>query len=370
MTKIKLLFIIILIIFFIYIIKKNINENFENIQYSTLRDNIPTILSLDKYNDNQTQCIIENGKENCDSKIITFDKIINSNNIINSNFTNSLNDNFIKFDNINTYLKIPKISSNCYLVTKKYILDENNIPNFKYEFNNFKDDKCNYDLYNLNSNQQLLIDDENNKININLIGSCRYANKECIDFFDKKSCDKYDMIWSRKTCNDKLDFKPLQKCEDNYLFNTINNNCIKCPDNYTYVNNTCIKNSYIVNNYSMLNPIITPSLSLKELENILLNSSNSPSINNNIDYNNIINEINTNKNDINNVDDRLTLCNQENNNNCEIIDLNKVSVKCDNNDKRVGDYLCKPNNIEPDIKNLLDICPENYIKYNLGCLKP
>ena len=114
------------------------------------------------------------------------------------------------------------------------------------------------------------------------------------------------MIWSSKTCNESLKFKPFQTCEDNYIYNKIDNNCIKCPDTYTYFDGNCINKSYITNDYN----IITPSTD----------------------------------------------------------DINKDSVICNNDDKKIGDFLCKPNDIKPEIKNILDICPKNYIKYNLGCI--
>lgn len=348
MIKILLLLLFIIIII-IYVNKKNeyfveLNDNYNNYDY-ILKDIYPSS-NVNYFDINNNDKIL---KDIYPSNINYFDNLafnINHNEKLFDEET-LLNNNYeiINLSNINTILKFPKKSINCYLVTKKYKLDDNNIPDFKYEVNNLKDDKCNYDLYNLNSNQQLLIDNDNNKIDINLIGSCRYSNKECIDFIDKKTCDKYDMLWSPKTCNNSLKMKPFQQCEDKYLYNKDNNNCVKCPDTYTFVNNNCIKNSYIVNNYSLLSPS-----------------------ENNINYNSIINNININKDNINNINERLDLCNKENNNNCEIINLNKVSVKCNNDDKRIGDYLCKPNDIKPEIKNVLNVCPENYIKYNLGCI--
>jgi hypothetical protein len=310
-----------------------LNDTSTNVNYFDINNN-DNILNIDSSNFNyfdHSAFNIKYNNNNENNNIITFDNIINSNIVVNSNNNDKLlyddykdilknfsynyitkesnNYEIINLTNINTILKNPKKSINCYLVTKKFKLDDDNIPNFKYEFNNFKDEKCNYDLYNLNSNQQLLIDNDNDndKININLIGSCRYSNKECVDFIDKKKCDKYDMIWSPKTCNNNLKIIPFELCEDKYLYNSVNNNCVKCPDTYTYVDNNCIKNSYIINNYRLL----TPS------------------------------NIEISKNDINNVDERLNLCNQENNNNCEIINSNKVSVKCNNGDERINDYICK-----------------------------
>ena len=78
-----------------------------------------------------------------------------------------------------------------------------------------------YNLYNLNSNQQLLIDGDNNWSNDNCLvesnkidsslgsslGSCRNINKECIDFVNKDFCDKYKMKWSDKTCQQPSEYK-------------------------------------------------------------------------------------------------------------------------------------------------------------------
>lgn len=106
---------------------------------------------------------------------------------------------------------IEKLSSNkktCCLIKKEYVRD-NNHPDggdFKYIINKLKDKDCNYDLYILNDKQQLYINDDN-KCEINNIGSCRNFNKECLDFVDKDFCNKYNMTWSNKTCHHPLDFE-------------------------------------------------------------------------------------------------------------------------------------------------------------------
>jgi hypothetical protein len=43
------------------------------------------------------------------------------------------------------------------------------------------------------------------------LGSCRFANKECIDFITQDSCNKLKMEWSEKTCQDKLPYKFIDK---------------------------------------------------------------------------------------------------------------------------------------------------------------
>ncbi len=107
---------------------------------------------------------------------------------------------------------------NCCLVEKKYVPNPNALfgGNFTYLFTKKSNEQCDNKLYNLNSNQQLLIDSDNNWTNDFcsknpknldfLIGSCRNINKECIDFVNKEFCDKYKMKWSNKTCHDPSDY--------------------------------------------------------------------------------------------------------------------------------------------------------------------
>jgi hypothetical protein len=112
------------------------------------------------------------------------------------------------------YNKVPKI--NCCLVEKKYLPDPNDLNegSFKYLFTKKSGSQCDSSNYNLNSNSQLLIEGDNgwsnslcsNTAGSKQIGSCRNINKECIDFVDKKFCDKYRMKWSSKTCHQPLEF--------------------------------------------------------------------------------------------------------------------------------------------------------------------
>jgi len=104
---------------------------------------------------------------------------------------------------------------NCCLVEKKYLpnSDASCGGEFKYLFTKKTNEECDINLYNLNSNQQLLIDVDNNwsnnfcSANLKKLGSCRNINKECIDFVNKPFCDKYKMIWSDKTCHQPLEYK-------------------------------------------------------------------------------------------------------------------------------------------------------------------
>ena len=119
-------------------------------------------------------------------------------------------------------------SSNCCLVQKNF-----DSGNFNYIYTKLKDSNCNNELYELDQNNQLLYDGINNWSNNNcngnnsILGSCRIANLECIDFITKKDCfnitseGKSDSMlnfnisnqnndpkrktkWSNKTCQDKI----------------------------------------------------------------------------------------------------------------------------------------------------------------------
>ena len=104
----------------------------------------------------------------------------------------------------------------CCLVEKKYVPDSNSIynGNFKYNYTKLTDNKCYYNLYNLDNNKQLMIEGINGWINnndncnniSNKLGSCRNMNFECIDFVDKTFCDNKRMTWSELTCNNSLPY--------------------------------------------------------------------------------------------------------------------------------------------------------------------
>lgn len=101
-------------------------------------------------------------------------------------------------------------SNKCCLINKEYIEDKNSLlgGKFKYNYTKLENNDCNYKLYDNNNTVQLLMNNINgwnndycNKNN-NLLGSCRFANKECIDFVTKSYCDNYNMKWTTKTCNE------------------------------------------------------------------------------------------------------------------------------------------------------------------------
>lgn len=117
-------------------------------------------------------------------------------------------------------------SSNCCLVQKEF-----NDGNFSYKYTPLKNDQCNINNYELDHNNQLLFDKVNGWNNDNckkdntILGSCRKADMECIDFISETDCNNitneakgnfllnFDhknknnvtstkTIWSTKTCND------------------------------------------------------------------------------------------------------------------------------------------------------------------------
>ena len=122
---------------------------------------------------------------------------------------------------------------NCCLIENKFVPIENdnnnyiNSQKFTYTYTKLKDDMCDMKLYDLNMNKQLFIDGEYGWTNdlcketktkekfVNItptpyvkknIGSCRYANKECINFIDKETCTKLNLDWSEKSCYEMLPF--------------------------------------------------------------------------------------------------------------------------------------------------------------------
>lgn len=106
-------------------------------------------------------------------------------------------------------------ASKCCLVEKKYLPDNTSIygGNFKYQYTNKVNNECDPSLYESNNNQQLLLDGVNNWSNENCndqdttLGSCRLIDNECIEFVDKKFCDKIpEMVWSSRTCHNPLDY--------------------------------------------------------------------------------------------------------------------------------------------------------------------
>jgi hypothetical protein len=117
--------------------------------------------------------------------------------------------------------KEPKI--NCCLIEKKYIPDEDNPMGgrFDYVYKKLSNENCDLKLHRLDSNRQLYFEDENWSNDYcskesNILGSCRSSNHECIDFVNKKFCDKYKMKWTNNTCHDPIEYMWIDKIKFKY----------------------------------------------------------------------------------------------------------------------------------------------------------
>jgi hypothetical protein len=113
-----------------------------------------------------------------------------------------------KFSNTNKQRK-------CCLIKKEYVQDDTSLykGDFKYKYKELHNDECNFNLYEQNSSQQLFIDGENDWSNSmcneenKQVGSCRKNNRECVDFLQKKDCDKYYMDWYGNSCQNEIPFE-------------------------------------------------------------------------------------------------------------------------------------------------------------------
>jgi hypothetical protein len=194
--------IIIILLFAIYII--NNYEYFDN-----------------TFNPNSPQAIINNIDNY--QRISLPDTTINTNSIYQNRVNlipTTINDSTLSNNNslINfnyTQLNQEK-NSKCCLIKK--VLDNNN---FKYIYEEYKDDECDINNFNLDQNNQLFIDGINNWSNDlcktnDKIGSCVHYNFECIDFVDEKTCTLYNdkigvdiknrkiqVKWNPKPCYNK-----------------------------------------------------------------------------------------------------------------------------------------------------------------------
>ena len=179
-------------------------------------------------------------------------------------------------DNIDTFDNSVK-QKQCCLIKKEYAPDSNSMykGDFKYKYQKLYDNSCNINLYDQDSNQQLFIDGENdwdNKLctdqNIK-VGSCRRNNKECVDFLQKKDCDKYYMNWYNKSCQDEPPFvftdnivKPssIEDIDPNAIsYDTINNNKQNATNDLFPVSEEQIKNvkkEYSTMRYEIVNLMV------------------------------------------------------------------------------------------------------------------
>ena len=125
----------------------------------------------------------------------------------------------------------PMPDSLCCKVTRE--MDTNN-GNWYYDHTKLKGSKCK--PYNntpvLNKTEYYYVGsnnwDSNDKCSNSYIdenklpylGSCRNLNFECLDFMNKKSCDKYpNYTWSTKTCMQHINFPIKYKENNHYLLN-------------------------------------------------------------------------------------------------------------------------------------------------------
>lgn len=116
----------------------------------------------------------------------------------------------------------PKIS--CCLVEKRFLPDSKEMYSggFRYIYKKMLNENCNLDKFRLDNNKQLFIDGHNGWSNENCskekskIGSCRFVNKECIDFVTPEFCEKYKMKWSPNTCQTPIDYKWEDKAKVKY----------------------------------------------------------------------------------------------------------------------------------------------------------
>ncbi len=132
--------------------------------------------------------------------------------------------NVANYDYNNKLVNSNKLdNNNCCLVQKEF-----NNGEFSYKYTPLKNDQCNINLYELNNNNTLLFGKVDCKKTNKILGSCRKANMECIDFITENDCNKVTTeakgdfflkfnyknknnvsstktIWSNKTCNNFLD---------------------------------------------------------------------------------------------------------------------------------------------------------------------
>jgi hypothetical protein len=193
-------------------------SNYENFSYFNLNLNLNNPIS---YNNQPSY-------ENIKSDISSDMRDISFNDLNSDIFNNRIN--FKKIANIDYKDKIITTdlldSNKCCLVQKNFIDGK-----FSYKYTPLKNEKCNINLYEIDNNNKLLFDNINewNNGNCNnntkILGSCRRANNECIDFVTKLECNNITLetkgdfflkfnfenknnllttktIWSNKTCQD------------------------------------------------------------------------------------------------------------------------------------------------------------------------
>jgi hypothetical protein len=154
--------------------------------------------------------IIINWKSMCENFDILSDKDQTE---TNQKYKSNIDKTIPKYQSELSYQPVNKLS--CCLVEKKYLPDNTNQlgGSFKYKFKKLENENCDLKLFRLDSNKQLFFDGENSWSNEfcsndnKKIGSCRFVNKECIDFVTPDFCKKYNMTWSEKSCHDPLNYQ-------------------------------------------------------------------------------------------------------------------------------------------------------------------
>ena len=170
--------------------------------------------------------------------LILFIIIIFHNNYFEFFLPNNYDDDYIQFNETSP-------TNNCCLVEKNFIYSptSQNKGKFSYIYKKINyPEYCKNNLHNLKLNKSnlfvegdILYSDNNNSIiynnsinyndSINNIiwdnkmcyeetsplGSCRLANKECIEFITQDKCNKLNMEWSEKTCQDSIPYKFIDK---------------------------------------------------------------------------------------------------------------------------------------------------------------
>ena len=90
-----------------------------------------------------------------------------------------------------------------YDYTKTDCKNKDDVKNFSNQINSSRlltNDKYPYNLCELAESNKLL---DSNPIKL---GSCRRGDRECFDFVNKQTCDKYGMRWEPVTCNTPIKY--------------------------------------------------------------------------------------------------------------------------------------------------------------------
>lgn len=90
-----------------------------------------------------------------------------------------------------------------YDYTKTDCKNKDNVKEFTNQINSSRlltNDEYPYNLCKLSDSNKLINTDPVK------LGSCRRVDRECIDFVNKQTCDKYNMRWEPVTCNTPIQY--------------------------------------------------------------------------------------------------------------------------------------------------------------------